>query len=128
MTYLSKIRRRKKIHNLRKAQALDLWQRFLIGFFNGASSISNCGCSALIISEPYIYYHFWWEGGRGSNNGEKIIALWGTLFATKWLHINELQVYVESKSSIDWAESLSRFHPPLLTNWIKLICLVERAL
>lgn len=98
-----------------------------MGFFDGACKNGQCGCGVLIITEPDKYYHFWWEGGTGSNNRAEIIALWGLLFTASSLNINTPQIFGDYKGCIDWMNGLSCFQPPLLAYWMKRICILIRS-
>lgn len=60
---------------------------------------------------------FCWHGGKGSNNRENLLALWGVLQCTSWLVIEEFVVVGNSKSVIEWEKGLYYFDSHSLHHW-----------
>jgi len=71
-----------------------------MGFFDGACYERKCACGAFIVMDPGKFFHFWWEGGHGTNNRTEVMTLWGALIAEKWLGLESLQVYGDAKGII----------------------------
>jgi len=85
VTYFNEIGPIKRREKNRQVRIKDVWRFSPMGFFDGACEKRKCGCGAFIIIKPGFYYHFWWEGGKDTNNRAEVIALWGVLSAAKWL-------------------------------------------
>lgn len=71
--------------------------KFLVGFFDGASSFRVCGSGVVIVVNPSHYFHFSWRVGEGTNNRVELSTLWGVLHCTKWLELQEIEVFEDSK-------------------------------
>ena len=56
----------------------------------------------------------------------KLIALWGTLLCAKWLGIETLKVFGDSKGVREWVHGSTLFNPFILTEWIRRIQMVEQ--
>ena len=92
--------------------------------FDGASRRRECGCGAIIYLDLGIHFHFWWEGGQGTNNKTKIMALWGVMLVTKWLSIEKITVFDDRKVIIDWVNDFTKFTPSILENWMRSIVIM----
>lgn len=99
----------------------DIWKDLSAWFFDGACKQRHCGCGALIVIEPGRFYHFWWEGGRGTNNKANIIALWGILSCSRWLGLEIVHIYGDAEGIIEWVKGRSLFSPTILSNWMSHI-------
>lgn len=89
--------------------------------FYGSSNRRKCGCGVVIVTKSSNFFHFWWEGGMGSNNKLEITTLWGVLITTKWLMLDKIQVYGVGKWIIHWVNKHTNFNPPILANWMMRI-------
>lgn len=52
----------------------------------------------------------------GSNTQVEIIALLGVLYCAKWLSIETMDVFKDSKVVIEWVMEISTFDPPMFLN------------
>lgn len=93
----------------------------MVGFFDGACRRRDCGCGVVIYMSPDICFHFWWEGGQGTNNKAEIMALWEVLTMAKWLSIQKFTVFRDAKCVIDWVNDFTNFAPLILKNWMSSI-------
>lgn len=62
------------------------------------------------------FYHFLWVGGECTNRCIQLIALWGVFICAKWLGIDDLYIFGDSKGIIKWVFGYTHFDPPSLTN------------
>ncbi len=90
ITYFNEIGPSKKRNNYKKHELIDIWKVFPVGFFDGVCSTRKCGYGAFIVIELDNFFHFWWEGGQGTNNKAKIIAMWGVRIVAKWLGMKHI--------------------------------------
>ena len=54
---------------------MDIWNCYLVGFFDGATNSSKCSSGDFIILDLGQYYHFYWNNGIGKNYWAEVIAL-----------------------------------------------------
>lgn len=97
---------------------------FPVGFFNGALKRDKCGSGMSIYLSPGKFYHFVWYSGGGSNTRAELLAMSGVLFYARWLDIEVIYIFGDSKVVVDWAIGKSTMQTPDLTNWqngIKLL-------
>lgn len=53
----------------------NIWCSYPVGLFDGATSMNMCGSGAFIVIKCGHFYHFCWNGGRGSNPRVETVAL-----------------------------------------------------
>lgn len=119
VTYFAEIGPRKKRRHKRMVKHKCVWGKYTSGFSDGNSQQRRCSCGAFIVLEPGCYYHFWQEGGQGTNSRAEIIALWGVLLFAKWLRLEQLRVHGDAKSIIDWVKEYTLFSPTILSYQMK---------
>ena len=107
--------------NLRHSKLVDIWQKYLVGFFVGAIYYKSCGYWVYIVKKLGTYYHLCWNGGTRYNNKVEIISLLGILYCARWLSIEHIDVYGESNATIEQVLRKIKFVSPLLIKWIKCI-------
>lgn len=93
----------------------------LVGFLDAASKEEECECVAYIVLNLGLSYHFCWSRGFGSNSRAELVALWGVLRCGSWLAIEEIDIYGDSRSVIEWAQGKSSFRAPIHSNWMWFI-------
>jgi len=66
---------------------VDCLDNLPTGFFDGAEQNSVCGCRAILVLEPGIFYAFSWCGGRGTTSKAEVMALWDLFTVHSGFHI-----------------------------------------
>lgn len=80
----------------------DVWHNYLDEFFDGVASSRVCGSGMLICRNPDDLYKFKWCSGVGTNTKAELLAFWGILYYSRWLDINKMDIFGDSKSTIYW--------------------------
>ena len=85
-------------------------------FFDGASQgeppLGGAGAVIFFPSTKKMKIKF--ATGQASNNKGELSALWASLKVAKSTHIQEIQIYGDSKVVIDWANEKSTIRAPHL--------------
>ena len=86
-------------------------------FFDWASAEGITGCGVWIKLSQRERIHIFWNGGPGSNNKAKIMALWGGLLAASNLQLQNPNFYGDSMLVIGWITSRCDMLNPGLLGW-----------
>ena len=70
-------------------------------FFDGACADGIIGCGAWVKLSQGERIHYYWNGGTGTNNLAKIMAIWDALLAACHLNLPHISFYGDSKLIID---------------------------
>lgn len=89
----------------------------VIGFFDGASQMDNCGCGFCIkLSSSHLIYG-WFGGGEGSNTRAELLVCWGLLLMVYRGNISPFHVCGNSKSMVDWVVGKAPLQVSALGYW-----------
>lgn len=91
------------------------------GYFDGASQDHKCGCRFIIYIHPELSYHVHWGAGFGINTKAEVMALWGLLWSTKFLDIQNIHVLGDSKTVVDYVGAQANIHKSSLQGWLNQI-------
>lgn len=105
----------------RSIKQSDIWNSYLVGFFDDVVISNKCGSEAFIALDCGQYYHFYSNIGTGTNSQVEVNTLWGVLFCVKWLSLESLDVFGDTKVVIEWVNERSTLNPPMLSNWMSRI-------
>lgn len=72
-----------------------------LGYFDGTSHHSICGCGAWLLVSPDCHYKIFWNGGVGTNTKAEVLALWGLLWFANHLYMDKIWIIGDSKVLID---------------------------
>lgn len=78
-------------------------------YFDGALSDGVCSCGAWIKLDNNDQYHMYWNGGKGTNNKEELLALWSGLWVSHNLSLQSINIYGDSKIIIDGICGMASF-------------------
>ena len=87
--------------------------------FDGAckEGITSCGAWTKLSGRERIHLH--WNGGPGTNNKAKIMALWGGLLAACNLKLIKMHIYGDSKLIIESITGRQHLNIPDLQGWLR---------
>ena len=88
-------------------------------YFDGASPADMTGCGAWIKLSGSERYNICWNGGPGTNNKAKIMALWGGLLIAHDMQLQGVSIYGDSQLIINWVTNSYLMMTPHLQGWIE---------
>jgi len=101
--------------------------QFLAGYFDGATQLEGCGCGAQIDVSTSLRYKFYLCGGEGTNSRAEVLALWGLLYCARWLDIDSIHIFGDSRVVIEWINRKATFAPPYLQKRMHRILVLMNA-
>ena len=92
-------------------------------FFDGASQGEPPlgGVGGILFMNETTKTKITFSPGHGTNNKEKLSALWSVLRIASKNHVRNLQLFGDSKMSIDWENGQLQINAPHLQNLLRAI-------
>jgi ribonuclease HI len=93
------------------------------GWFNGAAQDSGMKSGASVVISTDVHTKFRWtlNYGSGTNNRAKMLGVWALLALASQLHIQDLQVFGDSRIVIEWLNQRGKLQILNLHCWKKRV-------
>jgi ribonuclease HI len=91
----------------------------IVGWFDGSAtgdSQNNSAGGVICINQNYLI-KWSFNTGVGTNNKAELMAVWTTLFLSKILNLQTIQIIGDSKLVIDWCNGSGSLHSRALEGW-----------
>jgi ribonuclease HI len=78
---------------------------------------SNCGAGGTIFCSDLTNYRWHFNGGDGTNTKVELLGMWASLFLSKKLDIQYIQLIGDSKIVIDWLKKKGNLQAINIEGW-----------
>ena len=90
-----------------------------MAFFDGAMAVSNGGAGVCIWINGHHFLEIKLICGHSTNTRAELLALWESLYITKYIGLPDLHVFCNSSVIINWAKEESTLAIVNLEAWCK---------
>ena len=101
--------------------------QYPVGYFDGASQNSLCGCGVWLRISTGCHYKLFWNGGFGTNMKAEIMALWGLMWWASFLGEEHIWIVGDSKVLIDHLNHNAIISLGTLSHWLRRIEILKTA-